>query len=69
MQYVSGVMFRYRTPVITTGIKLERLPRAMYTILAIPVPIALIKWLRLLKTTNSSSGEVGTSGVIAELSF
>ena len=59
MQYVSGVMFRYGTPVITTGIKLERLPRAMYTILAISIPIALIKWLRLLKTTNCSSSESG----------
>jgi hypothetical protein len=33
MQYVLGVMLRYGTPVITTGIKPGRLPRAMYTTL------------------------------------
>lgn len=33
MQYVSGVMFKFGTPIITTGIKLERLPRAMWTLL------------------------------------
>lgn len=31
MQNVPGVMFRYRTPVITTDVKPERLPRAMYS--------------------------------------
>ena len=36
MQYVSGVMFRYGTPVVTTGIKSEGLPQAIYTVLPEP---------------------------------
>ena len=33
MQYVSDVTFRYGTPVVTTGIKPEGLPQAIYTAL------------------------------------